>query len=196
MSDFKFKGSEVKIENNTSGNSGVQYGRPGIHELNFVSMTHKIAGTGAPYMDCEAKNPEGETITRQYYLNHNIAEGKSKSALDITSDSLKKLAIALGKEKEYDAVEATSTEDFVTKMSAIFVGKWFRNKVKGKEIEKRDGNRFIKAEMSDAFEPITVPVASSRLKFNKDYDIKYLPAKEENTSNSEAPMMANDDLPF
>ena len=195
MSDFKFKGSEVKIEENTSNNTGVQYGKPGIHELHFTTMTYKVAGTGAAYMDCEAKNSQGEVVTRQYYLTQDVKPGKQKSAFSITADSLKKLSIAIGKEKEYDVAECNSAEEFVTKMSAIFIGKWFRNKVKGKEIEKRDGGRFMKSEMSDAFESITVPASSSRLKFNEQYDLKYLPAKENITTNT--PQEADtSDLPF
>lgn len=193
MTDFNFKGSEVNVENK-GNNTGVSYVKPGIHELCYNSITFKTSqNKGTPYMDCVGTNKNGEQISRQYYLT--TSKGPSgKSALDISTESLKKLSIAIGKEKEYDSVSASSPEEFVYKMSAIFTGQWFRTKVKGKEIMKNDGSSFIKGEISDAFESVSIPSSSSRLKFDESKDIKYL--EKSTIDSTDMSSEATNDLPF
>jgi hypothetical protein len=195
---FSFNGKEVEVEKN--GNSNLtQYAQPGIHEFQATSMELKAAPNGNKYMDCQFVNSNGEVASRQYYLTTNRNTPSRKSAFDISSESLKKLSVAIGREDMYNATTSTSQEEFVDKMSALFVGQWFRNKLKGKQIRKADGTTFIKGEMSDAFESISIPKAESRLKYDPIKDTKYL---DGNTSDNVSPNVASkasvdtSDLPF
>lgn len=197
MENFDFKGSEVKVEKKGSDNM-VTYAKPGIHEMMYTEITYKTSQSGKPFMDCVGKNSAGESISRQYYLTTTMGPSGIKSAMDITTESLKKLSIAIGRETQYNETTANSPEEFVHKMSAIFTGQWFRTKVKGKEIRKTDGNTFIKGEVSDAFEPISVPASASRLRFDESKDIKYLNGVSQEV-RSEAPkgiIEDSSDLPF
>lgn len=197
MSEFSFKGNEVTVEDKNGNSNMINYAKPDIHELQFVSIELKSSPGGSKYMDCQAVNSKGEVASRQYYLTTNRNTPSGKSAFDISSESLKKLSVAIGREDMYNATTSASEEEFVHKMSAIFIGQWFRNKLKGKQIKKQDGNTFIKGEMSDAFESITVPAASSRLRFDPAKDIKYIDGNATQTpaSTVNVPADAND-LPF
>lgn len=197
MSEFNFKGSEVEITKPEGGKEMVNYAKPDIHDLQVTSWELKKATTGSLFIDMGCTNPSGEVVNRQYWMNTIIGVGKTKSAFQISRESLKKFAIGIGKEAEYNAVEAHSEEEFSAKMSAIFIMAKFRNKVKGKQVEKQDGGRFIKAEMSDAFESISIPKSESKLRFDPVKDIKMLPAKAENFSASFSSGAGEiQDLPF
>lgn len=193
--NFSFEGNKVEVKD--SGNGLTNYAQPGIHEFQMISMELKATPNGSQYMDCQVVNTIGEVASRQYYLTTNRNTPSGKSAFDISSESLKKLSVATGKTEAYDSATANSPEEFVHKMSAIFIGTKFRNKLKGKQIRKADGNTFIKGEMSDAFESISIPSTASRLKFNSTTDIKYI----DGNSTQMAPSTVNatgdsSDLPF
>lgn len=199
---MKFSGSDVTVTNNNTGSNGgamVTYLKPNIHELQFTKMSLEINQNGNKYINCELYNNDGQLLTRQYYLTTN--KGVSgKSAFDISMESLKKLSIAIEKETEYDAISVDGDnweESMVKQLSAIYMGQWFRAKVKGEEVVGKKGS-FVKSLLSDAYESIKVPRADSRLKFSEDRDIKRLPAGTTTSSTTSAvpAPTGSDDLPF
>lgn len=192
---FNFKASEVVITKPEGSGDRVQYAKPGVYDFQIISWDLKKATNGSMFIEEINITPAGEQVARQYWLNSTVSPGKTKSALSVSAESMKKKAIMLGKETEYNAINATSQDEFAQKTGALFIGAKYRGKAKGKEVEKRDGGKFIKSEMSDAFESINIPISQTKLTFDPMRDIKMLPVGFSVTSD---PILTLDDsgLPF
>ena len=134
-------------------------------------------------------------------MNTTVSEGKSKSAWDITSKAFLEMATAMLK-GDKDSAKAKLTEigmaskdhnEFAMKLSAFVVGKDFRIKVVGEEIEGGKG-RFIKSSFASS-PGLAEPIGGTSLKFYPEKNIKRLPSADQIAVNPTATATVND-LPF
>ena len=167
----------------TASPSGVnQILEPGLHLVKTEKIEHGLSqNTKAPFLDWFVVNDQNQRLNNRYYLNTSVAEGKTKSAWDISQNAILQLVMAsnnlseeAAKSKLNELVKSVTNEaELSAKLSNLCVGKEFRIKVVGKETIGGKGN-FIKSEFGSI--PFAESTKESKLKFDIDKNIKRLPS--------------------
>ena len=91
---FNFKASEVVITKPEGSGDRVQYAKPGVYDFQITSWDLKKATNGSMFIEEINITPAGEQVARQYWLNSTVSPGKTKSALSVSAESMKKKAIS------------------------------------------------------------------------------------------------------
>ncbi len=204
---FKLENKEKAVEKK-DGNVRAVYQTPGIFDNVRIAEVKqgKSSFKKTPFIQLITVGQNGEIgKSTEMYLSTEVSPGKSMPAWNVTSRNLIDLVVATdpgksradldGLELVPDIKDAQGNPDLekqyqglVDIVTDLLVGKPFRAKFKGEEGK----NGYIYATM-DRVESMSIPRASSRLKFDENYDIKKL----SNISPQEATAEpVGDDLPF
>lgn len=156
---------------------------PGIHKVSIISydVTSPEDKTKSPYCAVKYANIEGtREATIKFYMNDNVKEGKTKSALDISLGNAKHIANNCDlSPMDIAKIKGSNKEELLVSMIAACVGKPYRQKFVGEEFMNDKGDLRVKVGMGfpNFAESIKVADEQSQLIFKKtdSYDYKRLP---------------------
>ena len=143
----------------------VEYIRPGINEVEFVSVT---ADTDRNTVDFKIKvaGQDDETATDfKLYFN-------SEKAANFNNIRIKKMGMAATNDNSIDDVEATSLEGYAKALYRFFAGKKARLLFGGRQYMKRDGNIGVWAELGTGNFAESLSVTETKLRFDEDKMIR------------------------
>jgi len=174
--------------------SGPVYQRPGISENVKISKAYldKTLTNQVSYLQLETVGANGEIgKSSRMFLSTDKKEGKKSSAWAVTARNLTDLIMAthnVSEEEAQDMIKVDNTEQLVTKVSAILVGRVFRAKFKGVETAKGA----LIAELAGV-ESMKVDASETKLRYDANRDV----VKFQGQRPMEAvPQAGNSDLPF
>ena len=167
--------------------SNYKYITPGIEEVTITAVKADKNSLGNPVIDITVANNNNATCNNRYSLSTTVKPGSTKSAWDITKNQLFELFIAAGNTEEKvksKLANIKSNEELAEAASALIVGKRVRMKFKGEERPGKDGkSNWILAKFAGSYFVENISASPSKLRFNPEKDIKYLP-KVENTASA------------
>lgn len=173
------------------------YQTPGIATVEFTEvLLEKTKANGVAFIKLVTKNENGDLgHSSQMFLSTDVKPGKKMAAWNVTARNLVDILTSAHNCDEptaKDMIAATSEEDLKNKLSARLVGRKVRAKFKGETSQK--GNIFAILSQTESAQ---VPLEQSRLKFDKDRDIKpFQGVPQSNDQQSFETADKTKDLPF
>ena len=158
--------------NDASEKITTTYQTPGIATVEITGvLLEKTKANQVPYIKLVTKNENGDIgHSSQMFLSTEKKEGKTMAAWNVTARNLVDILMSAHNCDEATAkgmIVANTQEELQTKLSARLVGRKVRAKFKGETSQKNN----VFAILSQT-ESASVPLEQSRLKFDKERDIK------------------------
>lgn len=178
--------------------STVNYQKVGVYD-NIKITEVVLAETSVnkvPYIELKTIGQNGEVgRSNKMFLSTDTKPGKTTSAWAITARNIVDLLVNthnINRDEAKALIAVDNTQQLVTKLSALLIGKPFRAKFKGEEGQKPG----VIYPTMDITESMKVPIAETRLSFNPDRDIKKYQGPVAATIETVDSINGNDNLPF
>lgn len=158
--------------NQASDKITTSYQKPGISNITITGVVlEETSVNKVPYIKLTTKSDTGDLgQSGKMFLSTDVKEGKKTSGWAITARNLVDIISAahgVSDDEAKQSIKASNVTELVNKLSAKLVGQKLRAKFKGETGEKG----IIFATM-DRVESLSIPESESKLKFDKDRDIK------------------------
>ncbi len=167
---------------------------PGIHDVKIQSIIGGVSTLKkTPYVEITFENAYGNHRETFYFAK----TGKSQ---EISLEKIKHLATKVISEDELNAISAADVNEYAAKLNVALVNKSVRIKLSGEEeINTKTQKTFVNRKFNfyPWAESTAVPLAQTKLKFNKDNVGDYKPLSKASAASA-VPGADGDvsDLPF